>query len=91
MTKPELQASERAMRAAEEVYKSLISPISIQPESAFSDRIASIIETTCHLRELERVCEVAQALMDDSAVNARPGLHELRQALATLDAAKEGK
>lgn len=54
MTKPELQASERAKRAAEAISIGLT-------DQSFRRQIvqntAEVIETTCHLRELEAVVE----------------------------------
>lgn len=86
MTKPELQASERALRAAEflsEHYSFIPVPLPV-------DEVARQIEHICHLRELEAVVsavrkECAKFNFPDED---RP---ELWEALKSLDAAKEGK
>lgn len=83
MTKPELQANEGAMRAAEALNDNLL-------DNCTDQDVAQIIETTCHLKELEAVARTARDYVNDfKPVNCESV--ELRRALQNLDAAKEGK
>lgn len=88
MTKPELQASERAVKAAIEIRGLSSSPLPL-------DDLAQIIETTCHLKELEAVVSAARQwnLAAKSSTDSKEWIARkaMIEALKSLDAAKERK
>lgn len=104
MTKPELQASDRADKAASEFVYSVHSWRGRSPEfmQAQKRKLGQLIDQTCHLKELEAVVDAvrlivkcwykpAHASEEANSLDTWNAEVLLHKALATLDAAKEGK
>lgn len=104
MTNPELQASDRARAAAYKIsgldYGGWNIPgVESRDGEAIESHLASIIETTCHLKELEAVADAAREYTTERSYQnveaCRKDQDRLEQilldSLATLDAAKEGE